>query len=138
MAAGTFSNAGEPRAGPSLVLSVTHRFHGYNSLQGVYKRGRSVRGPLLSLRFTQRDPRRPYRVAVVVSRQVNKSAVVRNRIRRRIYEVVRQSDSTIKPGTDLVFTVFSDKTAGLEAAKLQATITELLKKAATQTAASPR
>ncbi len=120
------------------MLSVTHRFHGYNSLQGVYKRGRSVRGPLLSLRFAQRDSRRPYRVAVVVSRQVNKSAVVRNRIRRRVYEIVRQSDSMITPGTDLVFTVFSDKTAELEAAKLQATIAELLQKAGAQTAASHR
>jgi ribonuclease P protein component len=110
------------------MISVTHRFHGYNSLQGVYKRGQSVRGSLLSLKFAQRGPNRPYRVAVVVSRKVNKSAVVRNRIRRRIYEVVRRSGHTIKPGTDLVFTVFSDKIADLPATELQTLMDRLLNK----------
>lgn len=111
------------------MIGATHRFHGYNSLQGVYKRGRNVRGSLLSLRFARRDPKRPYRVAVVVSRQVNKSAVVRNRIRRRIYEAVRHNSAAITPGTDLVFTVYSDKTAGLPPAELKAAINGLLQKA---------
>lgn len=120
------------------MISVTHRFHGYNSLQGVYRRGQSIRGPLLSLRFARRDPKRPYRVAVVVSRKVHKSAVTRNRIRRRIYEAVRHSDKAITSGTDLVFTVFSDKIVELPAAELEASIGELLRKAAAQAAANHR
>jgi len=112
------------------MIGVRHRFHGRGSLRGVYARGRAARHPLMSLRSLRRDPRRPYRVAVVVSRKVNKSAVVRNRIRRRVYELVRQADDRIEPGTDLVFTVFDDRVARVEAAKLHAAVEELLQKAA--------
>lgn len=111
------------------MIGRTHRFHGYGSLKPVYLRGQTVRGSAVSLRYVTRDPRRPYRVAVVVSRKVHKSAVVRNRIRRRIYEIVRQAGDAIPPGTDLVFTVFSDQLAVMEAPKLHAAITELLQKA---------
>jgi ribonuclease P protein component len=112
------------------MIGRTHRFHGYGSLRGVYKRGQTVRAPLVSLRYASRDPNRPYRVAVVVSRKASKSAVTRNRIRRRIYEVVREANSLITPGTDLVFTVFNDQPAILEPAKLRTTINGLLQKAA--------
>lgn len=112
------------------MIGRSHRFHGHASLHGVYKRGRTVRTPLMNLRYAARDPRKPYRVAVVVSRKVNKSAVTRNRIRRRIYEIIRNTDAGIKPGTDLVFTVFDDKVAGLEAAELHNTVSGLLQKAA--------
>jgi ribonuclease P protein component len=120
------------------MIGIIHRFHGYNSLRNVYKRGQNIRGPLVSLRFAQRGPERPYRVAVVVSRKVSKSAVVRNRIRRRIYEVVRHSEADITPGTDLVFTVFNEKLAKMAGAELQATVSGLLQKATDQSAAGHR
>jgi ribonuclease P protein component len=82
----------------------------------------------VSLRFASRPSGKPYRVAIVVSRKVHKSAVVRNRIRRRVYELVRQSDS-VPPASDLIFTVFSDQVANIEADKLDSLITELLTKA---------
>jgi ribonuclease P protein component len=110
------------------MLGRSHRFHGYNSLRNVYQRGLNVRGPLISLKHGQRDLGRPYRVAVVVSKKVHKSAVKRNRIRRRVYECVRRQDSQIKGGNDLVFTVFSDQVAEMEAPKLQQLIDSLLAK----------
>ncbi|HEY5152568.1 MAG TPA: ribonuclease P protein component [Candidatus Saccharimonadales bacterium] len=112
------------------MITAAHRFHGYGSLRGVYQRGQNLRGPLVSLKFNRREPHRPYRVAVVVSRKVSKSAVVRNRIRRRIYEIVRQGSNAIPPGTDLVFTVFDEQVAGLPATELQAVIDDLLQKTA--------
>jgi len=111
------------------VLSLRHRFHGRHSLRGVYEQGRSLRGPLLSLRFKHRDARRPYRVAVVVSRKVSKSAVTRNRIRRRIYEQVRLHSDLIQPGSDLVFTAYNEQLANIESAQLADNIKELLGKA---------
>ncbi len=110
------------------MIARTHRFHGYGSLNGVYRSGQTVRGPLLSLRYGSRGPRRPYRVAVVVSRKVSKSAVTRNRIRRRIYEAVRRHGDSIAAGTDLVFTVFNDQVASVESAQLEAAIQSLLQK----------
>ncbi|HVW23029.1 MAG TPA: ribonuclease P protein component [Candidatus Saccharimonadales bacterium] len=111
------------------MFGRSHRFHGHNALAPVYKRGSTVRGAQISLKFVGRGGDRPYRVAVVVSRKVNKSAVVRNRIRRRIYEAVRISGS-VPAGYDLIFTVFHDQVADWPAAKLSAQISELLDKIA--------
>jgi ribonuclease P protein component len=109
------------------MIGRAHRFHGYHGLQPVYRRGQSARGGALSLKFLPRSGNRPYRVAVVVSRKVSKSAVVRNRIRRRIYEIIRQNPPAAP--YDLVFTVFHEQLAELPAEKLAAQVRELLKHA---------
>lgn len=111
------------------MISVRHRFHGHNSLNRVYERGQTVRSPHISLKFQGRGQKPGYRAAVVVSKKVHKSAVTRNRIRRRIYEIIRQTDNRLTDHKDLVFTVFSDQVAGQEAAKLKTTVENLLKKA---------
>jgi len=111
------------------MFSTTHRFHGLGALKGVYARGKSVRGTTLSLKYLDRGGDKPFRVAVVVSRKVSKSAVVRNRIRRRVYGELRQLSAAIPAGLDLVFTVYNDQVATMETAKLAAAIRDLLKKA---------
>jgi len=110
------------------MLTRSHRFHGYGSLRRTYSHGQTARGSLMSLRFAPRPAGKPYRVAIVVSRKVHKSAVVRNRIRRRVYELVRQSE-IVPPATDLIFTVFSDQVASLETGQLNSIMDELLTKA---------
>jgi ribonuclease P protein component len=113
------------------MLTRSHRFHGYGSLRRTYSHGQTARGSLVSLRYGLRPAGKPYRVAVVVSRKVHKSAVVRNRIRRRIYELVRLSGD-VPPATDLIFTVFSDQVATLAPEQLNSLISELLAKASLQ------
>jgi ribonuclease P protein component len=110
------------------MLNRRHRFHGYGSVRKVYQHGQSIRGSLISAKFVQRDSRRAYRIAVVVSRQVSKSAVKRNRIRRRLYEAVRLYESMLPDGVDLVITAYSDQLAAIEADKLQELVSQLLKK----------
>jgi ribonuclease P protein component len=90
------------------MISSKNRFHGYGSLKRVYREGQIVRGPLFALKYRPNPQRQSYRLAVVVSRKVNKSAVVRNRIRRRLYETVRQMDNQITRPYDIVLTVFHD------------------------------
>ena len=112
------------------MIGQRHRFHGYGSVRAVYGRSRTVHGPAISLRVAERDGRhKAYRVAVVVSRKVSSSAVVRNRIRRRIYEIVRRHEELVPPAADLVFSVFDQQVASTEAAQLSNTVTGLLKKA---------
>lgn len=89
------------------MISRRHRFHGYSSLKNVYKYGATVRGPLFSCRAMQNPKRGSYRLAVVVSKKVNKSAVARNRIRRRLYEAVRHLEADITQPHDIVLAVFS-------------------------------
>ena len=109
------------------MITKTHRFHGHNSLKYVYTHGKQVRGTAMGLKFSPNTKRSSYRCAVVVGKKVNKSAVVRNRIRRRVYEIVRQTD--IKGAYDLVFTIFHEDVAGLPADKLSAAVSQLLEDA---------
>lgn len=111
------------------MLSARHRFHGHGSLQAVYRNGQAVRGPLMSLKYVSRRSNKGYRVAVVVSKKVHKSAVTRNRIRRRIYEIIRQAGEELTTGKDLIITVFSERTAELGSSELTSMTEDLLKKA---------
>lgn len=111
------------------MISVRHRFHGYGGVKAVYRDGRSVRGPMMSLKYIDRGPKKGYRAAVVVSRKVNKSAVARNRIRRRIYEIIRCAEPRLTDRKDMVLTVFSDRVADIEAEELRGAVKNLLSKA---------
>ena len=111
------------------MISRTHRFHGFNALRHVYSRGQTVRTPTVAIKYIFNNKRDSYRAAVVVSRKVHKSAVVRNRIRRRIYEILRARESAFAGPYDIVITVFSEQVATIEAAGLQTMIAEQLIKA---------
>ncbi|MBI2588990.1 ribonuclease P protein component [Candidatus Saccharibacteria bacterium] len=90
------------------MISRKHRFHDYGSLRHVYRHGVTTRGPSFSLKVLENPKRDSYRLAVVVARKINKSAVARNRIRRRLYEVVRTNENDILKAYDIVLTVFHD------------------------------
>jgi ribonuclease P protein component len=109
------------------MIGRAYRFHGHNSLKFVYQHGQTVRGPLMSLRYCANDKRQNYRLAVVVSKKVAKSAVDRNRIRRRLYEIVRQQANI--GSYDLVLTVFTAEVAQLPANELSQKVTDLLRRA---------
>ncbi|MEO8784740.1 MAG: ribonuclease P protein component [Candidatus Saccharimonadales bacterium] len=109
------------------MIGRAYRFHGHNSLKFVYQHGQTVRGPLMSLRYSRNEKRQNYRLAVVVSKKVAKSAVDRNRIRRRLYEVIR-----LQPGIDcydLVLTIFNADVARLPAKELDLKVADLLGRA---------
>lgn len=106
------------------MIPRSHRFHGLNSLRHVYARGQTSRGPLLAIKYIFNNRRQSYRVAVVVSRKVHKSAVVRNRIRRRVYEWVRLRQNDIIQPYDIVITIFSEGVATMDAKALDAMLYE--------------
>lgn len=101
------------------MIGRQHRFHGHNSLRYVYQHGRTMRGPLFAIKFAVNDRRSTFRAAVVVSRKVSKSAVVRNRIRRRLYELLRLRQDGITQPYDLAITVFNEQVADMPAAELE-------------------
>jgi ribonuclease P protein component len=110
------------------MLARPFRFHGHNGVRAVYRRGKVERSSRVSLHVMANDRRQQARAAVVVSRKVNKSAVVRNRIRRRVYEHVRAQLPQLKP-VELVFTIYSDEFATMPPAELAAELNSLLKRA---------
>ncbi len=120
------------------MINRTHRFHGHGSLRFVYQRGQSVRGESCSLKYTLNSRLSSYRVAVVVSRKVSKSAVVRNRVRRRIYEIVRRLEERITEPYDLVFVVYDDGLREMPSPRLEQNITTQLTKAGVLTPSANR
>ncbi|HET9174482.1 MAG TPA: ribonuclease P protein component [Candidatus Saccharimonadales bacterium] len=111
------------------MLDTSHRFHGLGSLNFAYKKGQTLRGPLCSLKFVRNPQRSTYRVAVIVSRKVSKSAVVRNRIRRRMFAVIADVLPADTDAYDMLFTVFSDQAATLPVSELEQQVRSLFAKA---------
>lgn len=111
------------------MISRTHRFHGHGSLRYVYQHGQTIRGPLCALKYVKNDRRKSYRLAVVVSKKVHKSAVRRNRIRRRLYEAYRVLADGVAP-YDMVVTVFHEQVADMPIEELRALVKAQLKQAA--------
>jgi ribonuclease P protein component len=112
------------------MIPRAYRFHGRNSLSFAYRRGKTVRGPLCSIRYIKRSSDKKSRVAVVVSRKVNKLAVVRNRIRRRLYEAVRLNLPNFTEPYDIIINVYSDKLADdIEFEELKVIVYSQLKQA---------
>ena len=72
------------------MLQQRYRFHGYGGLRYLYRHASAERSRLLTVKYVANRRRRMPRIAVVVSKKVHKSAVGHNRIRRRIYEILRQ------------------------------------------------
>lgn len=110
------------------MLSKISRYRGHNSLNSIYKYGKSVNAEQISLKYLTLKADKPPRIAVVVSRKVNKRAVVRNRIRRRIYEQLRLKTSKSRLNADLAIVVYSDIYASKPAEEISATLEGLLNK----------
>lgn len=104
------------------MIGRTNRFHGHGSLRFVYTHGQVVRGPMMSLKYCLNPKRKSYRLAVVVSKKIVKSAVGRNRMRRRIYEQIRLLESKIIEPYDLVITIFNDQLLILPTGELAAMV----------------
>ena len=63
----------------------------------VRKEGRAVRGGLLILSVLPVDGEKRFRVGLITSRRVGE-AVARNRVRRRLREIVRRNQQALKGG----------------------------------------
>ena len=87
------------------MLNKKYRFHSRGGVRYVYQKGKTIRSPKMSLVFVG-NSRGFTRFAVVVSKKVEKLAVNRNRIRRKIYEVIRANLDSIPDKTDYIFVVF--------------------------------
>lgn len=108
------------------MISSKYRFHGHGSLRYVYKNGQALRSRLLTIKYTRNTRRRNPRFAVVVSKKVHKSAVGRNRIRRRLYEILRGVMPRVTTAHDIVCIVSSGEVMTMEHTELEAHVQQLL------------
>lgn len=110
------------------MLSKRYRFHSRGGVRYTYQNGKTIRGSRISLVFAE-NTRNKQRYAVVVSKKVMKSAVARNRIRRRVYEAIRLQRDKIQKPVDCIFIVYNREVMTMEFKELQKLVTDLLKEA---------
>lgn len=107
------------------MIPFRNRFHGHNSLRFVYKNGRVVRSHLATLKSIPNPNRTHHRVAVVVSKKVLKSAVRRNRIRRRVYDYIHNQMPRLNQNYDIVIIVSSSELLSMPSQELIAHLEDL-------------
>ena len=90
------------------MISKKFRFHGHGSLKYLFQHGENARTRLFGLKYIVNLRRDHSRVVVIVSKKVAKSAVKRNRMRRRVYEVLREHFD-FELSYDLAVTIFSEE-----------------------------
>lgn len=113
----------------SIMLQYRFRFHGHGSLRYLYQHGHSVRSRTVSVRFVANPKRVHSRAAVVITRKVLKSAPKRNRVRRRVFEILRTNWGHIKPANDIVLTIFDPRAADMPHDELLTAVVDVLKRA---------
>lgn len=111
------------------MISSLFRFHGHNSLRYVYANGKAVRSQQLTIKYVENSHRKNSRVSVVVSKKIIKSAVGRNRIRRRLYEYMRTHLPLIEKSHDIVLICTSAEIRTLPAPELTTHLDQLFDKA---------
>lgn len=110
------------------MLSHRYRFHSRGGVRYVHQKGKTIRTPLIALIFVP-NTRHYQRFGVVISKKVLKSAVGRNRIRRRVYEALRLELPGFTYPIDCLFIIHSRTVADIPFTELRTLIHELLGRA---------
>ena len=126
---GYFVSACEQICYNTAMLQQRYRFHGYGGLRYLYRHASAERSRLLTVKYVANRRRRMPRIAVVVSKKVHKSAVGRNRIRRRIYEILRQHVPYFTGVYDVALIITSSEVLTTPHEELALVVTNLLVRA---------
>lgn len=126
---GYFVSACEQICYNTAMLQQRYRFHGYGGLRYLYRHASAERSRLLTVKYVANRRRRMPRIAVVVSKKVHKSAVGRNRIRRRVYEILRQRVPYFTGVYDVALIITSSEVLTTPHDELALVVTNLLVRA---------
>ena len=107
------------------MLNKKFRFHSRGGVKYVYRHGKTIRRPDFSLVFCDNE-RGKTRVAVVVSKKIDKTAVGRNLIRRRVYEAVRLNFDRLQKPRDYIFIVYNRNVKTMLFTELEKTLRSLI------------
>ena len=87
------------------MLKKTNRITRDKEFDRAFKTGQSFYTKILGFKAVDNGLEAD-RLGVLVSTKVSKKAVIRNKIKRQIREIVQSKLSSLKPGKDLVIIVF--------------------------------
>ena len=91
------------------MLSAEHRLRHKKDFDSISTKGLKIYGQGFVLRFGKRfKPEAPTRFGFVVGTKVSKDSVVRNRLKRRMREAVREFVARVPAGFDVVVVAFAE------------------------------
>lgn len=111
------------------MIPTKNRFKGHASIKYVYNRGQTHRSRFFTVKIIENKRRQDTRVSVVVSKKVFKSAVKRNRIRRRVYEHVHNLIPSLNGVYDIAIIVSSPEVLLAEHNNIKEQINQLFSNA---------
>ena len=111
------------------MFASRYRFHGHGSLRFLFKNGDAFRTRLLTIKATANPHRQNSRFSVIISKKVHKSAVGRNRVRRRVYEILRGEMKNIEKICDVAVIITSGEAIEAPHEELTGQIREQLTRA---------
>ena len=114
------------------MIPFNNRFHGHSSLHYVYTKGRVARSHLATIKAIPNKNRKNSRIAVVISKKILKSAVRRNTVRRKVYEIIRLELPQIDGVYDIAIIISSGEALSTAYNELSDTIHSLLSQAGVQ------
>src|SRR5574344_461562 len=107
------------------MLNKRYRFHSRGGVKYTYSKGKTVRLQKMAMVSTD-NTRKKQRIAVVISKKVAHSAVLRNRARRRVYEAIRKNFDRFPKETDYIFIIYSDEILTMPFDELEGILFQLL------------
>lgn len=110
------------------MIGGKYRFHGYGALKHLFGHGKTYRFKSVSVRVAPNARRTHSRIAVVISKKVIKASPKRNRVRRRVYEILRNNWDHIRPAHDILLTVYDPHYWDAPFPQIEAEILEALER----------
>ncbi len=108
------------------MINFKNRFHGHGSLNYLYRNGLIIRSKFITLKYLTNSYRKNSRISVIISKKITKKAVLRNRIRRRIYEIIRLELNNFTGVFDLAIVVNSLEINEMDYLEIKSMIKDIL------------
>lgn len=110
------------------MLLRQNRIKKKDDIERIFKKGKSFKEGFLLLKTLKNDLNAS-RFGFVVSKKISKKANVRNKIKRRLREIIRLEIKSLKPGTDNLFVALPGLEKKEKFDDFKETVGKLLKKA---------
>ncbi|MFA5714166.1 MAG: ribonuclease P protein component [Candidatus Paceibacterota bacterium] len=108
------------------MLPKENRLKRKKEFEAVFKEGKTLKGNYVFLKYSKEEDEKT-KIGFVVSKKVSKLAVIRNKAKRRMREIVRLRKKEIKDGMRIIIIALSPiKDAGYE--EIEKDIANLLEK----------
>lgn len=109
------------------MLSKQNRLRLKRDFEKAFKQGKSFRQDFLFMKIAENDLNET-RFGFIVSKKISNKAVIRNKIKRQLREIVRNQLDQIKKGLDIVLVALPE-IKNKDFQKIEQTVNKLLKKA---------